>query len=180
MEHISKPMSRIKRRLTQKEIAQNIQMFAPEGCKLPEWVDRAASRKTGGARGNPEEDIQREVCEYLEKLPGTLFFAIPNHLYLGRGDWGKKAWYIEKQKRLGLVVGASDLCILFRNIHGAPVTVFAELKAGNNTASDAQQAFLDKANALGAYTGIVKSRHQMMDLLRVAGHPNAKGSGSAS
>lgn len=109
-------------------------------------------------------------CELLDKLPGTLYWSTPNHLYLGAGDAYKKAYYIARQKAMGLNPGATDLNILFRNKHGASVTLLCELKIKPNKPSPEQNTFMDAANGLGAYTGVAYTFDEFMALLRAAGH----------
>jgi len=153
-----------------KTLAMMLQAQAPEGAKLPEWIDRAAARKTGYKKGNPEEDVQKALIGWMKYQPGLFYFSVPNHFYLGGSDSGKVSHYIAKQKSLGLTNGVSDLVILFRSKHGQPTAVFAEVKAGSNKASEAQEAFLDRVNSFGFYGGIVKSLEDLKDLLIKAGY----------
>lgn len=122
----------------------------------------------------PEQELQIACVKLLRTLPGTLFFSVPNHLHLGGKMTGAKMGYMAKQKMMGLLAGASDLVIIFRNHSGQTTVCLPELKTFSNFLSDNQQAFSDKANALGCYTGIVRSLDELTSMLRVAGHMSFK------
>lgn len=160
------------RRFTQRDAAQYIQAMAPEGTKLPGWVNKAASRATNTKPNRREESaLQTALCQFLKLYPDILFFSVPNHLWLGQGDPGKQAAYIARQKAQGFLPGVSDLVCIFRNTHGVSVTCFAELKARRGVASDNQMAFQDRANALGCFTAVIKSVDDLKNLLKTAKHP---------
>lgn len=122
-------------------------------------------------RGSPEHDLQVKCCEWLDTLPATLYWSTPNGIYLGKGHPGKIAYYMERLKKAGFKDGATDLNVLFRNLHGAMTLVLPELKVGYNKSSPDQDKFMDEANAYGAYTGVVKSVKELEFLLFNALHP---------
>lgn len=120
----------------------------------------------------PEDELQMQCCDLLSKLPATLFWSTPNHLYLGAGEAYKKAHYIHRQKMMGMNPGATDLNVLFRNVHGASTLLLCELKIKPNKPSDEQNSFMDAGNALGAYTYCAYTFDEFMAALRTAGHPS--------
>lgn len=118
----------------------------------------------------PEDLLQMACCDFLDLHPSILYFSIPNHLYLGAGNEYQKMHYIAKQKAMGFTPGASDLCMVFRNKHGASVTCFAELKDTGKKPSEAQVNFMEKANERGCFTATIYSIHDLQLLLSVAGY----------
>lgn len=157
---------------TRRESAQAIEVFAPHGWFVPESVTKALNRKVHvGPRKHPEQDLQITCVAYARALPATLVWSTPNHIWLGSGDRGKQAGYIALQKRMGMNPGATDLNILFRNVHGAMTLCLPELKCGSNKADEQQSLFMDMANGMGAITGIIKSLEDLMAMLRLGGHP---------
>lgn len=157
-------------RMTKKDWALTTLVNAPPDAELPPWMrpeikERAKPRRL-------EDDLQKLCHEYLDALH-ILHWSTPNHIYRGKKnsrEEGAFYGYMKREKAKGLRKGVSDLCVLFRNRHGAMTLVFAELKIGYNKPDPDQQAFLDEANRLGAFTGVVRSLEDLQGLLRVAGH----------
>jgi len=161
-------------RPTKRDIAQHILANMPEGRKPPEWCEKAVKRKASpGPRKHPEDDLQVLVYEYLCKLPGTLAWATPNHLLYKKDAKGGQINRMQRQKSMGLLPGASDLNILFKNKHGATVLCLAELKIKPNSPTPEQIAFMEKGNNCGAYTACCYSLNDVIALLLKAGHQYA-------
>lgn len=140
----------------------------PTDYDLPKEPRIAKPKK----RQRPEDDLQMQCCDLLSKLPATLFWSTPNHLYLGSGEAYKKAYYINKQKMMGMNPGATDLNVLFRNRGGASTLLLCELKIKPNKPSTEQNTFMDSANGLGAFTGVAYTFEEFLSMLKVAGHPS--------
>ncbi len=157
---------------TKRDNAQAVLDGAPlTGSRIPAQFYKDAARKSRGAKNRkPEEIAQKEIVDWLRTQPAILFWSTPNHFYLNGGDNGRISAYIAKQKSLGMLNGVPDLTIIFRNKHGATAVAFAEVKAGSNKASDAQAAFLDKANGLGCFTAVCYGLDDVKALLKAAGY----------
>lgn len=178
-----------KRRYSQRaslsQIQQQMNMYAPdEGLAWePEFMKdtprtvRTAQEGHLKAKPKREEDQLQIACvKLLRTLPNTLVWSNPNHLYLGKSQSDSHHWakinYIHKQKAMGMLAGASDLNILFRNIHGVMTLCLAELKIRKNKLQNDQKTFSEKANSLGAFTGEIRSLDDLTSMLKVAAHPN--------
>lgn len=146
-----------------------MQMYAPPGGikNPPAFMDAVPRKQSTEPRKHEESDLQVTCCDYLRTQGRILFFSVPNHIY-SKGDPKKVAYYISRQKRLGLLPVVSDLVIIFRNKHGAPTTLFAELKSPKGSLSDSQQAFQDMANDRGCFTGVVRTLEDLLALLKTA------------
>lgn len=144
--------------------------------KMP-WL-KATERKqrVAAKREQPEQELQIACCRLLRTLPGTLFWATPNHMAYRRKEQSEGAYigFMARQKAMGFLAGVSDLVIIFRNQYGAVTICLPELKIGSNSPSETQQAFADKANSLGCHTDVVRSVDELVALLRSAGHPSFK------
>lgn len=162
-------------RPTRRASALALQAFAREGKALPAFVEKDASRKTGPRgkdRKHEEDDLHVSIVKMLKLLPGTLYWHTPSSFYRGPNSTDGFFGYIAKLKAKGWYAGIPDLCVLFKNIHGATTVVFAELKKPKGgTVSDTQELFLDKANGIGCYTAKVRDLGEMRGLLGLAGHP---------
>lgn len=161
---------RCMKRFSQRDAALYIKAMAPENCVLPEHIEKSARRKVStGPRQKPEEQLQKAVCDYLALLPGVLYWHTPSSTYVGLMT-GAKMNYLAKQKRLGVKRGVPDLAMMFRNKHGAFTLAFAELKIAPNKPTDEQLAFMDTANALGAFTAACYDLEDLKGLLKAAGY----------
>ena len=138
----------------------------------PAFMDktpRAKSEINTEPRKHPEQDLQIACCKYLDTQPRILYWATPNSLWVGKMTPGKMG-YLAKQKRMGLKKGIPDLCLFFRNKHGAPTFCWAELKAQKGVVSDEQTNYMEKCNEMGGFTAVVKSIEDLQNLLNVAGY----------
>lgn len=159
-------------KITRREwaLAMAAQAPDPSAYKIPKKRGPRAK-----PNNQPEQVLQIACCKMLAMLPATLYWSTPNHLWLGKGaSHGARMGYMAKQKAMGLLPGATDLVIIFRNSHGATAVVLPELKSEHNKPTDNQQAFADTANALGCYTGVVRSLDDLVAMLRAAGHRSFK------
>lgn len=174
--------SLLKPTLTQIQLA--LQAGAPDrsaeglarlAAKLPAFANRLQKARSAAEKKPPnryEDHLQISCVKLLRSLPDTLIFSVPNHIGYGGKNSGARIGFMARQKAMGLLPGVSDLVVIFRNMHGATVFVLPELKVGENSMSENQQKFADQANALGCYTGVVRSLDDLTSLLRVAGHPS--------
>lgn len=161
-------------RIPKWEVNAMLKYQAPIGgmVRPPEFYDEdkcSPKKESIEERKHPEEDLQIACADYLRSQPRILFWSIPNHLYLGKPT-PQKINYMKKQKRMGLLKGASDLMMFFLNREGSPTFCVAELKAGYNKADEAQQAFMDGVNDRGGYSAVVKSIEDLKSLLEKAGY----------
>lgn len=147
-------------------------MLPNEREMLPEKVKIVKPRAPAKTKRNkrPEDLLQMACCDFLDLHPRILYFSIPNHFYLGDGNKYAQAHYINKQKAMGMRPGVSDLCMVFKNKHGASVTCFAELKDTGKKPSDVQAEFMELANERGCFTATVYTIHDLQLLLSVAGY----------
>lgn len=152
--------------ITRRDWALAMAAQAPDQSvyKIPE------QRKPRSKNAQPEQALQINCCKLLRSLPNTLFFSVPNHLYLGGKMTGAKMNYIAKQKAAGMLPGVSDLVIVFRSVVGSTVIVLAELKVAGNTLSDHQQQFADRALAVGCVACVIHSIDELVTVLKNAGH----------
>jgi hypothetical protein len=110
-------------------------------------------------RRHEEDDLQKAVCNHLRarKMPGTLFFAVPNG--------GKRnAREAGRMKAMGVTAGVSDL-ILFRN----KMFFALELKAAKGRVSDAQDDFLWAFSEIGGHTFVAFGIDQALEILELWG-----------
>lgn len=153
-----------------------MQAYAPSDHKLRDEVIKPP--KPRAKRKHEEDELQIACCKLLDSLRGTEYFAIPNHLYLGKSQSKEQHFsklnYIRKQKRMGMKKGPSDLIIGFINIHGKGSVCAPELKVGDNKSSDEQKDFSIKWNKFGWFTGEVRSLQDLTNMLKLAGHPSFK------
>lgn len=158
------------KRPTMKQKAQGFLLAEPlEGGRRPPWVAKAAAAKPRARPKREEDALQRTVCDYLKAQPRILFWATPANTYVGPMT-GAKLGYLAKQKCMGVKKGIPDLCLLFKNKYGALTFCFAELKIGSNKATEEQQSMMDAANAIGAYSAVVRSIEDLRKLLLLAGY----------
>lgn len=159
-------------RQTLRQKANAFMLQAPDGCvKKPAWVDKALAAKPRAKPKREEDELQIQLVDWLRTQPRILFWATPANTWVGEMT-GAKLGYLAKQKRMGVRAGVPDLTMLFRNRHGAMSLCFAELKRPKRKGgtSDAQDEFLDSANARGAFTSVVRSYEDLRSLLDLAGY----------
>lgn len=153
---------------TQYEKALAFQMYAPN----PDWSKVPKARKQcTEKKQRPEEELQISCVKLLRRMPRTLCFSIPNHIGYGGKNSGARIGYMAKQKAMGLLAGAADLMIIFKNRHGHTTVCCAELKAGGNLLSENQKAFFDISQDVGCFTSVVRSLEDLIGMLRKAEHP---------
>jgi hypothetical protein len=116
------------------------------------WARNVARRQ------HPEDELQASICDYLGlALPAdAVCFAIPNG--------GKRhAREAARMKRLGVVAGVPDLCIVHRGR-----ALFLELKAARGVVSAAQREMIRKLIYCGAAVCVVRSVAEAEAALREA------------
>ena len=92
-----------------------------------------------------EDQIHASIVTYLRTvLPDALVWATPNN--------PRNAAHGARLKRLGMVAGVPDLCVLTDG-----QLWFFEVKAAKGRVSEAQEAFMDAAYELGAQSAVVRS-----------------------
>lgn len=149
------------RKPTRRQWAQHLSMYGPEDTSsLPSFmtkepIERAKPKRT-------EDLLQIQLCDWL-RLNNYFFWATPNHFYRGKQESeGKFLGYMARQKRMGLVPGVSDLCIL----RGSQLYC-AEVKAPGKYPADNQKAWMIAAEANGAICGVVRTLEQLQSLLTI-------------
>lgn len=162
-----------RKKITLKELQQAMTYGAPDGGMKnpPSFMNEKPREGYRGPRKHPEDDLQIQCVNYLKLFPNILYWSTPNHIWVGQMTPAKMN-YLKKQKAKGLIKGIPDLSLMFRNIHGVFTFVFAELKIGYAKPEEDQQKILDKANSLGAFTGVVRSLEDLQVLLHTAEFPS--------
>lgn len=101
---------------------------------------------------HPEDKIQAAVVDHIHArgVPGLVFFHVANSSKLG-GKRTASGVPLEaiRLKRLGVRKGVSDLVFIW-----CARIFLLELKAGKNTATKEQRAFLADCAAQGATTAV--------------------------
>lgn len=99
-----------------------------------------------------EDAIQRAVADHIRRrgVPGLVWFHVPNSSKMG-GRRTRDGVPLEaiRLKRLGVSKGVSDLVFIW-----CARIFLLELKAGKNTATKEQRAFLADCAAQGATTAV--------------------------
>jgi len=104
----------------------------------------------------PEQALQQSVAGYLAAtLPQMLWFHVPN----SSGNRGARLGGILKS--MGVKAGVPDLVLILP--HG--VAGFIELKAGEGKLTPAQEAFRDRALALGCFYAEARSLEEVQGIL---------------
>ena len=113
------------------------------------------------ARRHDEDDLQRDVCRFLDvALPtGSMYFAVPNG---GR----RHAREAARMKGLGLRAGIPDLEVIHRGR-----ALFIELKAKRGVMSQAQRDMLRLLGFCGCPVMLCRSVPEVEAALRDAGMP---------
>lgn len=114
---------------------------------------------------DPEQALQRDVAEMLDRLAGPngfAWFAVPNG---GKRNRTEAAIF----KALGVKAGVADIVIVTAPRGRA---FFLELKSERGRASPAQLDFRDRVTALGAPYGLAKSLDDVAVFLRGHGIAN--------
>ncbi len=162
----------IRKRPSLQQLQDQFNMYAPKDGLA--WKPKFMDMKPRAPRITPnrhdEADLQVACCQFLNLHPRILYWATPNSTWIGGEMTGAKMGYLAKQKRMGVRKGVPDICLLFRNKNGATTFCFAELKTPKGSVTEEQDAIMDKANGLGAYTAVVRSIEDLQALLNVAGY----------
>lgn len=104
----------------------------------PRAEELGARRKV--PQGRPEQALQQQAVAFIDRAyPAALYFHVPN----SSGNRGAVLGGILKS--MGVKAGVPDLVFILP--HG--VAAFIELKASAGRLTPAQQAFRDRAQALG-------------------------------
>lgn len=164
-------------KLTRREWALTMMAQAPLDHPLKQIAIPSARRVSSPRKKNKREEdtFQIACCQLLDTLPDTDYFAIPNHLYLGKSHsegekWGKIN-YMKKQQRMGLKKGMFDLVIGFESVDGKDQTLGFECKKIGGVYSDEQNDMAIKWTKRGWICGGGETLNDLTALLRVAGHP---------
>lgn len=122
----------------------------------------------------PEESLQLTIADYLRvSCPSILWWASGNGFYLGRSK--SKIAYIVKMKKMGLLPGVLDLCLLWKDESGKPCVAFIELKAGKNKPTDEQKNMINNLHSLGFMADWTNSFEGFIALLVKFGAPHRQG-----
>lgn len=116
------------------------------------WSEREPPPK----RSHPEDDLQRDVCKYLDVAlpPDATYFSIPNG---GKRHRREAA----RMSGLGLRPGVPDLCVIFRGR-----SFFIELKAKRGVMSAGQKEMQRKLLYCGAAVCMCRSGPEVEAQLR--------------
>lgn len=164
-------------KITRRESAQSVLAQCPPERRetllerMP-WLGVAnhKQRVAGKRNEQPEQALQIACVKLLRSLPNTLVFSVPNHMFLGKGE--NKAWYLAKQKMLGLLPGAPDIVLVFRSSSGLAITILLELKSSDGVFSDNQKAVQSSCASIGVPYMVVRSLDDLISLLKLHGHPS--------
>jgi len=86
-----------------------------------------------------EHEEQKTLVQYLQ-AQNIMYFSVPNGSVL-KGNPMQRARQMQKLKREGLVVGASDIVVMLPG-----KILFIEMKSKRGYASNEQKEFLKKVN----------------------------------
>jgi len=113
-----------------------------------------------------ESTIQEQIVELLSRLsPGRfLFFSIPNSQFISYLPKQTKIRMIAKLKRMGMLPGAADLCIVCKG-----QTYFIEVKTEKGKQSENQRLFQSLCHEMGAIYLLATSPEQVHRALRAWG-----------
>lgn len=117
-----------------------------DAARIVAGMKLARLRSARKKRARPEQVLQQQVAEYLDR---TLDHSRVVWSAIGHGGGGKARGAILKS--MGLKAGLPDLMLWFRSPHdGRPQCVGIELKAGRGRVSPAQYAMAERLSAAGA------------------------------
>ena len=133
-----------------------------------------------------ESDIQKQVIEYLTIQASSnnfFFFSIPNEAFMQAANIGKmdaktKAMMTNHLKKMGMIAGVPDLCIIWGEKylsyadHGTasiPFTLFIELKTQTGQVSKVQQIIHKKINEVGHTVKLARSLDDVIGILKTYG-----------
>ena len=133
-----------------------------------------------------ESDIQKQVIEYLTIQASSnnfFFFSIPNEAFMQAANIGKmdaktKAMMTNHLKKMGMIAGVPDLCIIYKNengsgFHNAKIeiskTLFIELKTQTGQVSKVQQIIHKKINEVGHTVELARSLDDVIGILKTYG-----------
>lgn len=159
---------------TKLERAQLHALYAPAGAlrdeadKQLEIETEKRLKRMETPSQHHEEDLQIACCKFLDLHPRILYWATPNHLYGGKNSNTPQFMnYMQKQKRMGLKKGVSDLLMFFDGKF-----VAAELKVPPNKIKDGddQDIYIKEVQKRGGIGGEVTSIDDLRALLKLAGY----------
>ena len=109
-----------------------------------------------------ESTIQENIVELLSRLaPGRfLFFSIPNAQFISYLPKNVKYKMIAKLKRMGMLPGVADLCVISEG-----EAFFIEVKTATGKMSENQKLFLKACHDVGAPYALATSAQDVQILL---------------
>lgn len=141
----------------------------PPEQERPPWVQEQLGKPARKKPRRLEEQLQRQLCDWLDTQPRILYWANPGNTWIGKPT-GAKLGYLARQKMLGVKKGISDLILFFRSKHGNPTICFVELKTEKGRTSIEQENFMEQCNQRGGYSAVARSLEDVISLLDVAGY----------
>ena len=146
------------RNWTEKDLAALDRRAPPRGS---ERVRPRPARREAVARQRPEDDLQRDVADFLDRWlePPTRWLHIPNE-----GKRSKRAG--ARLKSFGMKAGAADVLILRPPPLG---WVWIELKAEDGHLSTPQKGWRDWCHSIRAPWFVCRSLDDVEDACRRAG-----------
>lgn len=118
-----------------------------------------------------ESDIQKQIVEYLSRIAhihGMIFFSIPNEsLMTALIMFGvpEKSRYklVNHFKKMGLVSGIPDICILSPKIIGS---IFLEVKKRTGVTSDKQKIIHNAIEKTGNKVFVVRCLEDVIEIIK--------------
>jgi len=141
-------------------------VFAPEGRSLPEHIMGKPRKEETKKRGKPEQELQILICEYLDTQKDVIYWAVPNHLYIGQPT-PQKLFYMQQQRRAGLKKGVPDMTIIVHK-NGQYRLLCLEVKADKGALSPEQVGCIAALSQAGVISGMVKCLQDVMVFLEKA------------
>jgi hypothetical protein len=122
---------------------------------------RKAAYRPPTARKHDEDDLQRQIWEFLGfALPANaMAFHVPN------GGMRSKRW-AARMVGLGLVAGIPDIAVIWNGR-----AAFVELKAGRGVVSAAQKLTMQRLFYCGAHIAVCRRLEDVETFLRQIGVP---------
>ena len=128
-----------------------------------------------------ESDIQKQVIDYLSIRAvrnNFFFFSVPNEGFMQAAMIGgmnvkTKSMMSTHLKKMGMVPGVPDLCILYNEIEElhpyrteSPRTLFIELKTEKGKLSKVQEIVHKKFESVGHDVEVARSLDDVIEILK--------------
>ena len=120
-----------------------------------------------------ESDIQKQVVDYLSRQAqknNFFFFSIPNEGFMqtamiAKMDGKTKAMLNMHLKKMGMIPGVPDLCIIWTDSGHDQMTLFIELKTKTGQTSKVQKLVHGAIEKVGHNVEIARSLDDVIDIL---------------